>query len=192
MSTTPATKKIDVALAKAPPHIQEITGKIRLLIHKTEPTIREAWKWGPAFEKNKLIMGLWGFKEHVSFVFYRGAEMSDKHKLFNYGENNARNRMIKLTSLKDFNEKKFADYIKEAVKVDAGEKKTIPQRTLALPLELSKWFSKNKKAKTFFDNLAYTNRKEMVLAITGAKQEETRKRRFEKVAKALSAGKKIM
>jgi hypothetical protein len=185
-----ATKKIDLAFAKFPVHTQEIVNKIRALIHKTEPSVNEGWKWGPAFEKNGLIFGLWGFKEHVSFVFYRGAEMSDKHKLFNYGFDNAHNRMIKLKSMKDLNEKKFADYIKEAVKLN-GAGKMVMQKTIVLPPDLSKWFTKNKKAKTFFDSIAFTNKKEMVQLLTGAKQEETRKRRFEKITKALLAGKKL-
>lgn len=185
-----ATKKIDAAFAKFPPSTKEIVNKIRTLIHKTDSTINEGWKWGPAFEKNKLMMGLWGFKEHVSFVFYRGAEMSDKHKLFNYGFENAHNRVIKLRSMKDFNEKKFADYIKEAVKVDATGKKMVMNRTLVLPDDFAKWLSKNKKAKTFFDALPFTPKKEMVVLLNSAKQEETRKRRFEKITKSLLEGKK--
>jgi hypothetical protein len=191
MATTSASKKIDVAFNKFPPDIQEITNKIRFLIHTTEPSVHEGWKWGPAFEKSGLLFGLWGFQKHVSFVFYRGAEMSDKHQLFNYGFDNAHNRMIKLTSLKDFNAKKFADYIKEAVKLDAAGK-MVMQKIIALPPELSKWFAKNKKSKTFFDSIAYTYRKEMVQLLISAKQEETRKKRFEKITNALSSEQKTI
>jgi hypothetical protein len=186
-----ATKKIDAAFAKLPPFSKEIVNKIRALIHKTDPTIKEGWKWGPAFEKNKLMMGLWGFKNHVSFVFYRGAEMSDKHKLFNYGFDNAHNRVIKLTSMKDLNEKKYADYIREAVKLDATGK-MVMKRNLVLPEDFAKWLAKNKKAKTFFDSLPFTPKKEMVQLLNGAKQEETRKRRFEKITKSLLAEKKTL
>lgn len=187
--STSASKKIDQAFAKFPGEIREIVNTIRAIIHKAEPSIEENWKWGPAFEKNGLAMGLWGFKKHVSFVFYRGAEMSDKHKLFNNGFDNAHNRMIKFTSLKEVNAKKISDYVKEAVKINSKTKQA-PKRKLELPEDLAKWFLKNKKAKTFFDSIAYTFRKEMIHHLTKAKQEETRKRRFIQVTEALKAGRK--
>jgi len=144
------------------------------------------------------MMGLWGFKNHVSFVFYRGAEMSDKHKLFNYGFDNAHNRVIKFTSRKEVNGKKLADYIKEAVKIDAAGKMSlkrsveISSRKLDVPADLKTWLSKNKKAKTHFDSLAFTYKKEMVLLLNTAKQEETRKRRMKKVQQSLLAGNKTI
>lgn len=184
-----ATKKIDLAFAKYKGEIGEIVNTIRAIIHKAEPSIEENWKWGPAFEKNGLAMGLWGFKNHVSFVFYRGAQISDKYKLFNNGFDNANNRMIKFTSMKEVNEKKLIAYVKEAVKVNANGNK-ITKREIEIPEELAKWFLKNKKAKIFFDSIAYTFRKEMVHHITKAKQEETKKRRFIQITEQLKAGKK--
>ncbi len=189
MSKNSATKQIDQAFTKFPPEIREIVNTIRTIIHKAEPTIEETWKWGPCFQKNGMVCGLWGFKKHSSFVFYRGAELSDKHKLFNNGFDNAHNRMIKFTSIKEVNEKKLMDYVKEAVKLNA-KGKMIPKKEIDLPEDLSKWFLKNKKAKKFFDSIAYTFRKEMIHHITKAKQLETRKRRFIQVTELLKAGKK--
>ena len=193
---TPSTR-IDVAFAKYSGEIKTIVTKIRATIHKAEPSIEENWKWGPAFEKNGLAMGLWGFKNHVSFVFYRGAEMSDKHKLFNDGLNNAKNRMIKFTSVKEVNEKKLTDYIKEAVKLNLSGKMNVKkasekqERKIEIPADLKKWLSTNKKAKAFYDSLPYTPKKEIVLSLNSAKQEETRKRRFLKITTALKAGKRL-
>lgn len=195
MST--ASARIDTAFAKYTGEIKDIVTKVRAIIHKAAPGIEESWKWGPAFEKNGLAMGLWGFKNHVSFVFYRGAEMSDKHKLFNDGLNNAKNRMIKFTSVKEVNEKKLSDYIKEAVKLNKAGKVDVKkasekqERKIVIPPDLKKWLSTNKKAKAFYDSLPYTPKKEIVLSLTGAKQEETRKRRFLKIITALKAGKRL-
>lgn len=196
MSSATSTR-IDQAFAKLPENIREIAAKIRTIIHKADPTIQETWKWGPGFEKNGLALGLWGFKAHVSFVFYRGAEMSDKHKLFNAGLDNAKNRMIKFTSLKEVNEKKLVDYIKEAVKLNSAGKINMKaaiekqERKIEIPADLKKWLAANKKAKTFFETLPFTSKKEMALALTGAKQEETRKRRFLKITTALKEGKRL-
>ncbi len=192
-----SSKKIDLAYAKLSPEMQEITTTVRAIIHKADPSIEETWKWGPAYEKNGLVVGLWGFKKHVSLVFYRGAEMKDKHKLFNSGLENSRMHMIKFTSLKDVNAKKLSDYIKEAVKINASGKLNIEKvkeksaNKIEIPAELSKWFEKNKKAKTFFESMALSYKKEIVKQLTGAKQEETKKRRFAKITEALKAGKKM-
>lgn len=191
---TTASARITAAYTKLPGEIGEITARIREIIHKSGPELKETWKWGPGFELNGLAIGLWGFKKHVSLVFYRGSEMSDKHKLFNDGFDNAHNRMIKFSSLKEVNEKKLAVYIKEAVKLNTISVKTVAKSTRALeiPGELISWFTKNKKAKTFFDSLAFTYRKEYVQHITGAKQQSTRERRFIQVTESLKTGKKTI
>ena len=114
--------------------------------------------------------------------------MKDKHKLFNNGFDNAHNRMIKFTSIEEVNEKKLMDYIKEAVKLNATEKKTVVTE-LEIPDDLKKWFLKNKKEKKFFETLAHTFKKEMIHHIINAKQEETKKRRFVQVTTALKKAK---
>lgn len=185
-----ASSRIDAAYAKLPENIRAICETIRGIIHNAVPSIEENWKWGPAFEKNGLAIGLWGFKNHVSLVFYRGAEMSDKHKLFNDGLDNARNRMIKFTSVKEVNAKKLSDYFKEAVKLNEKAKPKVAERTVKVDPQLAKWFAKNKKAKTFYDTLSYTHKKEIAVHLSTAKQEETRKRRFKRVTEALQNGQK--
>ena len=195
--SSPASKRIDQAYAKLTPEIREIANAIRAIIHKAEPSIEETWKWGPGYEKNGLAMGLWGFKAHVSFVFYRGSEMSDKHKLFNSGFENAKNRMIKFISLKEIKEKKLIDYIKEAVKLNSAGKinsKKVTEKQehkIEIPADLKKWLTSNKKANAFFESLPFTSKKEIAQSLNGAKQEETRKRRFLKITTALKAGKRL-
>jgi uncharacterized protein YdeI (YjbR/CyaY-like superfamily) len=53
---------------------------------------------------------------------------------------------------------------------------------------LNKAFSKNQKAKTFFDTLSFTNRKEYAVWITSARKEETREKRLQETIKKLLAG----
>ena len=139
-----------------------------------------------------MVCGLWGFEKHVSFVFYRGSEMSDKHKLFNNGFDNAHNRMIKFTSIDQLNEKKLIAYVKEAVKLNKSTEKKSAPKEIEIPVELKNWLSKNKNAKKFFEGLNYTTRKEIIHLLTQAKQEETRKRRFEKIKQNLLAERKTI
>jgi hypothetical protein len=64
------------------------------------------------------------------------------------------------------------------------------KRTVSIPEELRVLFSKNKPASIFFDSLSFTNKKEYVEWIAGAKKEETKSRRLETVIEKLATGKK--
>jgi len=65
-------------------------------------------------------------------------------------------------------------------------------RTVEAPPALKKELAKNKTARERWDELAFTVKKEMALAITGAKQEDTKKRRLAKVMQVLKTGAKWM
>jgi len=64
------------------------------------------------------------------------------------------------------------------------------KRTVDIPEELRVLFSKNKPASIFFDSLSFTNKKEYVEWIEGAKREETKSRRLDSVIEKLATGKK--
>jgi Domain of unknown function (DUF1905)/Bacteriocin-protection, YdeI or OmpD-Associated len=74
--------------------------------------------------------------------------------------------------------------------VDVVMERDIDERTVAPPAELQKELLKSKKAQERWEKLSFTHKKEMAIAITGAKQEETRKRRLEKVMNVLKTGAK--
>jgi hypothetical protein len=61
------------------------------------------------------------------------------------------------------------------------------ERTVDIPPELASAMRKAAGTRTAFDRLSYTNRKEMVLSVLGAKQEETRRRRIAKAIAQLRA-----
>lgn len=63
-------------------------------------------------------------------------------------------------------------------------------RTVEAPPELKMELAKNKTALERWENLAFTHKKEMATSISGAKQEETKKRRLEKVMQVLKTGAK--
>ena len=53
------------------------------------------------------------------------------------------------------------------------------KRTITTPVELEVLFTKNEPAKAFFETLSFTNKKEYITWITGAKREETKQARLE-------------
>lgn len=63
-------------------------------------------------------------------------------------------------------------------------------RNISAPPELKKLFSKHTDAKDFFDTLSFTNKKEYVVWITGAKKEETKLARLEATIEKLNNGRK--
>jgi uncharacterized protein YdeI (YjbR/CyaY-like superfamily) len=66
----------------------------------------------------------------------------------------------------------------------------VKKRTQTLPEDMETLFTLHPKAQDFFGSLPAANRKEYVLWITGAKREDTRKRRLDATVEKLRAGKK--
>jgi uncharacterized protein YdeI (YjbR/CyaY-like superfamily) len=63
-------------------------------------------------------------------------------------------------------------------------------KTVIIPDDLKAAFSKNKKALEIFNNHNFSNRKEYVMWVVGAKREETRAERVKNTILKLLAGKK--
>jgi uncharacterized protein YdeI (YjbR/CyaY-like superfamily) len=133
-----------------------------------------------------MVCGYWHFKKHVSFVFFQGSLLKDKYKVLKANPGNVHNRHIKFTDIKEVNEKLLIEYIKEAV---ANNKKGIKikeakDKTIVIPEDYKKILIKNKLL-PYFENLAYTHRKEYVVWINDAKKEETRIKRINTSVKKL-------
>lgn len=193
MATSPASKRIDLAYAKLEKNIAEIITAIRAAVHEADPSLEEVWKWGPGFAKDgKLIISLWGFKKHVSLLLHRGSELKDKHKLINDGFDNAHNRMVKFTEMKQFNKKKVMDIVKEASKLNTQVEKKEAKSEMKIPAELTKFFSTNKTAGKFFGELPHSFQREYVQYITKVKTKATREDHVKKVCAALKAKKRSL
>ncbi|GAC1442210.1 MAG: YdeI/OmpD-associated family protein [Sediminibacterium sp.] len=64
------------------------------------------------------------------------------------------------------------------------------KKLVVAPVELDRLFTSHSEAREFFSSLSFTNQKEYVSWIEGAKKEETRKRRLATALEKLLAGKK--
>jgi hypothetical protein len=74
--------------------------------------------------------------------------------------------------------------------VDVVMERDDEERTVEVPPLLKKELAKNKVAQSNWQKLSFTHKKEMALAIVGAKQEETRARRLGKIVEVLKTGAK--
>jgi len=74
--------------------------------------------------------------------------------------------------------------------VDVVMERDEEERTVETPPVLKKALAKNKVAQGNWEKLSFSHKKEMALAILGAKQEETRARRLAKIMQILKTGAK--
>jgi hypothetical protein len=74
--------------------------------------------------------------------------------------------------------------------VDIVMERDEEERTVEAPPVLKKELAKSKAAQANWEKLSFTHKKEMAAAIAGAKQEETRMRRLDKVMRILKSGAK--
>ena len=191
----PATDvRIDAYIEKSADFAQPILIHLRKLIHKACPHATETMKWSmPSFEYKGILCGFAAFKQHCTFGFWKQSLMEtdafpkNKTAMGSFG---------RLTSVKDLpSDEVMIGLIHQAVElnekgVKVPKKPATTKKDLIIPNELTKVLSKNKKAKTVFDNFSYSQKKEYVEWIVDAKTEPTRNKRLATTVEWLSEGKR--
>ena len=181
-----ASARIDEAIANAEPFAQPILKLLRKTILQSDKRLQEDWKWGPNFNLDGNICGIWGHKKHINFIFWKGAGMKDKNKLFTDADSPKALRTIKYTHVDQVNPKIVTSYVKEAIELSQSGKTIKPQRVpIQMPDILVQALEDEQRLKKYFDSLTYSNRKDFAHHIGEAKRAETRQRRLEKVLQLL-------
>lgn len=181
-----AAALIDEGISKLEPFAQVICKRLRKLILSADPEIIEDWKWGPNYYLNGMVCGYWGFKKHVSFVFFQGSLLKDKKKILQENPGNVHNRHIKFTDVKQIDDTIILEYLFEAIDNNRkGLKITeTKDKTIVTPGDVVNAFKKS-KVLAYFDSLAFSHRKEYIQWIESAKKEETRTKRIEQAVEKL-------
>ncbi|CAN5165122.1 DUF1801 domain-containing protein [soil metagenome] len=92
---------------------------LRKLIHEADPEITEEWKWDvPVFTHKGMVCAISAFKDHVKINFFKGAQLSDPHKLINNGFTSKAHRSIDFSENDTLNESGLKELIKEAVSLN--------------------------------------------------------------------------
>lgn len=169
-----------------------ILQKLREIVHKADPDLREEIKWGaPCFSKNRMVCGIWGFMQHVDLVFFEGSLMSDSLKLFNYGKGNLKNRTIKFENVAQVSETEILKYVREAVRLDdEGKRVEIPvskDKKVVIPPYIKKALEEGEVLKKY-EALPYFKRKGYVEWIEGAILPETKQKRINQMVEELPRG----
>jgi hypothetical protein len=188
-------EQINLYIAEQPEWQRKALIRLRQLIHSTDETVTEAWRWNaPAFDHDGIMIGLHGFKTFVSVWFHKGALLKDTHKLFDKPEQDEDKglRKYKVKDGEAINEKAFVDLVKQAVKVNQSGAKLSDakptRKALVVPPELENCLKKDEEAWANWEKFSYSHKKEYVEWITDAKQDETRKRRIAQALEMIRAG----
>jgi len=110
-------KWIDAYVKKAG-KLQVVTKAVRALVKKTVPGCEEyvnPWKI-PSFDSNGPLCGFMKAKEHVVFIFLRGAKLADPQKLLEGTGKGVRH--VKLRSVADVKRPGVKKLIVEAAKLN--------------------------------------------------------------------------
>lgn len=183
-----AAELIEEGINGMEPFAKAICTRLRKIILSADPELVEDWKWGPNYYLNGMVCGYWGFKKHVSLVFFQGALLKDKKKLLSANEGNLHNRHIKYTDVKQVHEEEILELLFQAIDNNRnGIKLTAPKdKTIETPPDVAKALKKA-KVLPYFDSLAYSHRKEYIQWIDSAKKEETRLKRIGQAIEKLQA-----
>lgn len=189
-----ASKQITAYIKDLPEPAKSICTKLRAIILKAVPGIREDWKWGPNFNYEGMVCGVGGFKKHAVLHFFNGSEMKDAAKLFNFGSDNDFGRSIKFYDAGEVDEieKTVASYVKESAAINkAGFKRTKKQKEAVCPDDLHKALRKKPVALKFFESLANGYKNEFIELVETAKKQDTRDARIQKVVTLCADGMKL-
>ncbi len=100
---------------------QETCRALHELMQQSAPDLKASIKWSrPVYELNGLVCYLQAHSEHVSFGFWRGAELPDPEGIL---EGTGRSmRHVKIESRAEFPHSALRDLLLEALKLDrAGD-----------------------------------------------------------------------
>ena len=182
--------RIDAYIKNARPFARPILRHLRRIVHAGCPDCQESIKWqSPFFDYKGPVCFMAAFTQHAAFGFWKGK------LLFSREDERGMGHFGRITSVGDLpSEKKLIGYVRRAA--DLNERgitrprsRSNVKRTLAVPKDLKLELAKNSKAKKTFEDFSYSHKKEYVQWITGAKRDETRKRRLKTAISWLAQGK---
>jgi len=195
--------RIDAYIARSAEYARPILTHLRAVVHEACPDVEEAMKWSfPNFLYHGMFCSMAAFKEHCAFNFWKGElVLGAKGR----GAEKAMGQFGRLRAISDLPPKKvLAGYLKTAMKLNEegvkppwllkrnaakSAKASKPAKPEAIPADLAKALKGNAAARAAFAKFPPSHRREYVQLITGAKREETRRRRLEKAIALIAEGK---
>lgn len=189
--------RVDTYIDKQADFAKPILTHLRGLIHDACPEVQETIKWGfPHYDYKGIMVATAGFKKHCALTFWKGSLMKDEHKVMETVGKTAMGQFGKIGSFEDLpDDSVITSYVIEAAQLNADGVKlptaanTKKKRELDIPDYFMDAIKKNKKSLETFEGFSYSNKKEYVEWVTGAKTEPTREKRLATTVEWLAEGK---
>lgn len=194
--------KVDALIANAPAFAQPILAYLRAIVHEAVPDVTEDIKWSrPFFLVNgRMICQMSAFTKHCGFGFW-SPEMTSLLQADGIEGADASGSFGRITSLDDLPSRAdllryvrhAADRAREgdATSPVAARPRTSAKAPIAVPPELAVALDRSKPARSTFEALPPSCRREYLEWITTAKRPETRDRRIEETIVRLAAGRRF-
>ncbi len=190
--------RIDDYINKAADFAQPILKHLRKVVNTACPDVKEAMKWSfPNFEYNGTILcSMAAFKQHCSFGFWLGSQMSDPENLLQkVGEKTSMGSLGQIKSIKDLpHQEGLIKYIKEAMTMNEKGVKVKKEKVLrSKEVETPPWFlvALQQKDATMiaYEKFSPSQKREYVEWLAEAKTDATRTKRMATALEWIAEGK---
>ncbi len=189
--------RFDAYIAKSAPFAQPILTHLRALVARACPEGEETMKWSaPTIDyRGKILCNMAAFKAHASFGFWQNKLVTGEYTP--QPTQDAMGQFGRLTSLADLpDDAKLTAMVHKAMAlIDSGVTAPRPLKhpkpPAELPDDLAAALQASPGAAATFDAFPPGQRREYIEWITGAKREETRKKRLDTTIVQLEEGKRL-
>ena len=187
--------RIDAYIAKSADFAKPILTHVREVVHAACPEVEEKVKWGsPHFDYRGPMCHMTAFKQHLGFGFWKSALVVGEKAS---DEEAAAGSFGRITSLDDLpSDEELSAYIRKAmrlneegVKPEARTRRGTPRPEAVVPDDLEAAFEANEAARTGFDGLSPSQRREYVEWLEEAKTDATRAKRLATALEWMAEGK---
>lgn len=183
--------RVDAYIANSAEFAQPILKRLRATVHGACPDVKEDIKWGmPHFVYKGVLCHMAAFKAHCAFGIWHSGEVLGAARA-----DGAMGSFGRITRLADLPPKPtLVRYLKKAkalkdTTVVARRPARPHKRPPRTPADLAAALARNAGARTAFDAMSPSHKREYIEWITGAKREDTRKRRVAMAASSIAEGK---
>lgn len=200
MSAESFDPRIDAQVAKAPEYAKPILEHLRQMVHKAVPEVVEEVKWSRPFftlnDENLCFMA--AFKNYCGFGFW-SPKMPEYLQSQGMPKVEGAGSIGQIAAVKDL-PKDLPKYVKyaaelirkgEAGSAMEGRTRKGTRQEIEIPDAFAVLLKKSKSAKTYFETLPPSCKREYLEWITTAKKEETREKRMGETIAMLEAGRRF-
>jgi uncharacterized protein YdeI (YjbR/CyaY-like superfamily) len=184
--------RVDAYVDRAAPFARPVLSHLRTVVHRACPGVEETMKWGfPHFQYKGMLCSMAAFKAHCAFGFWQG-----KRVLGDEARGGAMGQLGRITSVSDLPSRTaLATLVRRAAALnDQGvtaprTRRAAPRPAIRVPPDLAAALGRDRRAAATFQGLSPSRRRDYLEWITGAKREETRRRRVATAVAWLAEGK---